>query len=211
MRFYADIFYFPWLRYRVNSPSGGYELYGIWETRLGPLRGILRYKRERKSINSDVQENYYAILPQLKEYCKLRIIWPVSEKLQLQTRLETSRFKPGDESNSYGYFFCQDVSWFTISDKLELSGRMAWFHAEEYETRIYAYERDISFAGFSQMHYGKGWRLMFLVKWQLSAQLRIGAKIAQSRYPDKTSIGTGLNEIQGNRRTEIKFQIMADF
>jgi hypothetical protein len=45
------------------------------------------------------------------------------------------------------------------------------------------------------------------VKYRVNRKLDFWFRIANSFYPERNAIGSGLNEIQGKNKTELKFQL----
>jgi hypothetical protein len=61
------------------------------------------------------------------------------------------------------------------------------------------------------MHYGRGWRLAGMIKYELSSGIDAWIRLAQSIYPGEESIGSGLNAIELPHRTELKMQLKISF
>lgn len=92
------------------------------------------------------------------------------------------------------------------------------FETEGYDTRVYLYEPDLPYSFSLPAYYGKGIHyninlykdISRLIPYRarhfhLSAALNLG----QTFYPGITVIGSGLDQISGNRRTVIKAQLLA--
>jgi hypothetical protein len=52
----------------------------------------------------------------------------------------------------------------------------------------------------------KGCRTYLLLRWKPCKWLSVWGRAAYNVYPEKNTIGTGLMELPGNRRTEFKLQ-----
>lgn len=82
-----------------------------------------------------------------------------------------------------------------------------YFNIDDYYSAIYAYERGMSYSmGYSQF-YGEGIRLSLLMCSSLSRQLSAALKLGTTKYFDRNTIGTGMEQIQSSSRTDIDFQI----
>jgi hypothetical protein len=96
----------------------------------------------------------------------------------------------------------------------------AIFETNDYDTRIYAYEPDLLYNFSLPSFYGRGLHYYINMHGNLS-RLVPGAgkrfrltgwiKWSQTFYPGVTSIGTGLDEIPGNRKSEIKAQVLVQW
>jgi hypothetical protein len=205
---YCDVFSFPWLRYRVNTPSDGYDLFGEWGKAFGKIQIYFRYKHEKKPLNHCVEDHVYNVLSLVKEQYRVSSIVPLGDAIALQNRFEISRGGFREDTIHMGFFISQDLILRSLHLPFDFSLRVAYFKSEDYNTRIYAYERDLLYAAGSQMYYGKGWRYMLLMKWQPAEKVSIWIKIGQTIYPGENTIGSGLSEIQKNHRTEVKAQMI---
>jgi hypothetical protein len=206
--FYADIFSFPWLRYRVNVPSQGYEISSAWDSNIGPLQFFFRYKREEKPVNRDTGDQVYEIVSHLREQYKLRIRWPLYGKLSLQGRFELTKSAIQGDTNRYGYLICGDIQYAPGNGHFRLSGRAAWFHAGDFDARLYTWEGDILYASGTQMFYGEGWRFMILGRYDINKRISIWCKLSRTWFPGEDKIGSGLNTIAGDHRSEVKLQVI---
>lgn len=60
-------------------------------------------------------------------------------------------------------------------------------------------------------YYGRGSRLVFVVKYTLNQHFDFWFRITNTYYADKQSLGTGLDAIDGNNRTDVKLQLRYKF
>jgi hypothetical protein len=105
----------------------------------------------------------------------------------------------------------QDVECNPFRVPLSLVARFAWFNTGSYDSRIYAYEQDLS-AGFSFAPlYMSGYRTYFLIRYDIGRNLSCRLRISQINYAGKESISSGPNKLEGSARSEIKLQITARF
>ena len=208
---YGDVFSFPWLRFGTNVPSEGYEVKADGITKLGPLEMSLHYKREEKPANYGKEGKITEIRDRIKEQYKLRLVWTPGNGISLQTRVECIESGFKGDTLVRGFFAGQDLVLQPVKMPFQLSTRIAWFSAKEWDARLYVYEKDLLYTGGSQMHYGCGWRYMGMIRWKMSDNFDLWLKVSQSIYPGKKETGSGLNRIERNHRTELKVQIKAEF
>jgi len=98
-----------------------------------------------------------------------------------------------------------------MSAALSANFRLAWFSTPSYDTRIYAYEDDVLYASGSGLYNGNGFRIYLNLKYRMTRQLYLWSKIALYYYPGQLTIGTGLDELSGNKKSEIKLQLRYQF
>ncbi|MBN2349230.1 MAG: helix-hairpin-helix domain-containing protein [Bacteroidales bacterium] len=205
---YYDLFEFPWLRYNLSSPSTGNDTY----LRLDytPSRKVMMYakfKLKNKQQNSD-NEMYLIETPVDKKQWSFRylISYPLLSSLTMKNSLEWKQVHfEGDISR--GFLFYHDLVFNPSQRPFSIRSRMAWFNTDNYDTRIYAYENDVLYNFSVPAYYYKGLKGYFLIKYSLTSWFDFWFRISHTWYANRNFIGSGLTEIQGSNKTEIKFQI----
>ena len=204
-----DLFRFPWLRYRVDSPSAGQE-YSVWLSRtLNPsTKCTLHIRHENKDRNHTADyRNLPAPVKHNKTSTRFQFHHQPSASINLTTRLETSRSGIQGESPRHGLFVSQDMGIHPVAKPWYAWIRFALFDTDHYESRIYAYEHDVwtsmSFPAFS----GKGIRFYLVVKTSMWNNIDTWFKWSVTDYYDRECIGTGWNAINSHTRHEIKYQV----
>ncbi|MBN2522811.1 MAG: helix-hairpin-helix domain-containing protein [Bacteroidales bacterium] len=211
LRVYGDVFSFPWLKYQVNIPSEGYDVFIEISRKIKRAELYFRYKREEKPKNFPNYEKLTDIRNLFIENYRFNASYHAGDNLRLQNRMELSRTSSDHEKTNYGLLCSQDLIYSLNAVPVEFSIRIAGFNVQEYDARIYSYERDVLYAYTSYMHYGKGWRFIAMAKWEASEFLTFWLRLSQSYYPGNEETGSGLNAINGSHRTEIKIQTVAKF
>jgi len=103
------------------------------------------------------------------------------------------------------------VEYHPLKIPVSFAFRIAWFNTGSYNSRIYAYEQDLS-SGFSFAPlYMSGYRTYLMIRYDINRYLSLRFRISQINYAGKESISTGLDELQGSARTELKLQLAAHF
>lgn len=203
---YADMFKFSWLKSRVNSPSGGVEY--LIQTDYYINRRInmyFRWKAETKMNNlpsgSDVIVD---VDRQKKDYFRYHISYSASRMLKLRSRIEFSTYNFNNEYES-GFLAYQDVNLILRTVPIGLYFRYAIFETT-YNTRFYEYENDILYSFSVPAYSGRGSRLYFMLKYEILDNIDLRLRYSHFYYRDDDSIGSGLNEITGNLKSEFKIQ-----
>ena len=206
---YIDFFSSEWLNYRSETPSSGKEI----EARLSYIpkqdhSAYLKFFYEEKVYNSPSEETIQRT--SLRERMKLRIHF--SKKLgdvTLKSRAEKSWTSLGEET-SEGFLIYQDAVLSIGEAPFRIYGRYAFFETDDYASRLYAYENDVLYAFSFPAYYYKGNRyyLMINYKWN---RMDFWLRFASTKYRNRDVILSGLNEINGNRVSKIKFQVRLRF
>lgn len=111
----------------------------------------------------------------------------------------------------HGYLVYQDVCYTPVNKPISFRLRFAIFDTDNYDSRIYAYENDVLYAFSVPALYSKGSRYYFLLKYRIINNIDIWFRIAQTFYSNKNTIGSGLDEIKGNTKTDVVFQLRWKF
>ena len=211
LNIFFDSWKFPWLKYGVNAPSTGHE----WtaEATYTPKRNIemiVRAKYETKQKNSSEEANIKEIINYNTSKYRYQLNITPNTEWKLKSRIEVSRYHRPD-STSWGFLVCEDIQYKPAKLPLTFTARIALFDTQDYNSRIYAYEQDVLYAFTVPMFYGRGTRLALVIKYDVTDNIDLWFRIANTYYADKTVLGSGLDEIQGPNRTEVKLQFRLKF
>lgn len=165
----------------------------------------LRYRDKEKNGSGD---NTYmrALLHERKTMLRFHITYPVGDVLILKNRVE---YHIGDEvsKDRYNcYLIYQDVLYNPEDKPFSIALRYALFDSPV--GAVYAYENDVLNAFAIGSFYHKGMRIYLLGKVKLRKKLDINAKIGCTVYSDVDEIGSGLELIKGNVKTDGKIQLV---
>lgn len=206
---YFDQFYFPWLKYRVNAPSSGSELLARINLRPDKKLAIYgQYRREGKAINSGEDANIVDVVTGIKQNYLANIDFLATRSIGFKSRLQFSTYKK-EGVFTKGFVLAQDVNF--AFWKLKFSSRIALFDTDNYDNRQYVYERDVLHSFSIPAYYGRGIRTYMMVQYNISRSLNLWLRYARTHYKDKETIGSGLEEIDGNQKTDVKFQVRYKF
>ncbi len=202
---YLDVFRFPWLKYRVYKPSEGSEwLLRADYTPSKTLSFFVQVREEVKERNSSLEGTLYRVLPGIRRQAWLSGEFNLSPSLTLKSRIQGSRFE-FDGVTTSGIAVIQDVSW--KIGKFSFSARYALFDTEDYDNRQYVYERDVWMATSLPAYDGIGIRNFVLLHFAASRHLDFWVRWSRTWYADRETIGSGGEQIAGNARNDVKFQL----
>lgn len=216
---YLDQYAFRWLRYNLSRPTTGRDARVVIEHEPRPwIDQMIQVRSETKEQNGssvwapqDTPRSPVQAEPVIRE-TRQSIRWnadiEVSDRLNTSTRIEGTRVWAENDTGStqYGWLLAQDVDW-QIHPRLGVFGRISVFETDGFAARVYAYERDVRYAFRVPALFGRGERSYVLVRLELGRGATLEAKYGVTRYSDRTVIGSGLDELQSNRRREIRTQI----
>lgn len=203
---YYDTYHFPWLRFRADAPSFGNDyLIRINYNPRGRTKIYFQFRNETKGVNASENElNNNLILPGTKKQYLANLEFAANNVLSFKSRIQASNFSLNGDFNA-GYAFIQDAV--LKKNNWVLSGRIALFDTDGGNNRQYAYEKDVLYAFSIPAYGGKGIRNYILIQYEASRKLEFWCRIARTTYYDRSTIGTGLETVDGNKDTDIKLQI----
>ncbi|NOT90949.1 hypothetical protein [Ferruginibacter sp.] len=210
---YADFYKFPWLKFRVDAPSAGtdYLLQLIYRPNK-QLEIYSRFRSESKPINFNPDQfSLSPVIAQPKQSWRTQFTYKPNQELALSSRLEALWFNKNSTESEQGLLTYFNVLYKPVLKSYSASIRLQYFETNSYNSRIYAYENDVLFSYSIPVFYDKGTRYYINANYDVNKKISIWAKYAQTVYKGKILIGTGLDEIKGNLKTEIKLQVMYKF
>ncbi len=164
----------------------------------------LRYKDKEKNGSGD---NTYMrpLVHDRKTTLRIHVTYPVGNDFILKNRVELSVNKDA-QKNGRCYLIYQDIIYNPENQLFSFAFRYALFDSPV--GAVYTYENDVLNAFAIGSFYHKGMRIYMLGKVKLRCGLSINAKIGYTIYSDVDEIGSGLEKIEGNVKTEGKIQII---
>jgi len=210
---YADFYRFPWLKYQVSAPSGGNDyLLQVDYSPDSKVAMFLRLRIEREPENERIDSLPLPVVGDvIRSGLRYHISWRINTKFEIQNRIEFTGVEAANGRYNNGIMIYQDAAYKPVRLPLVLHFRIAWFNTGSYESRIYAYEQDlISGFSFSPM-YDVGYRTYLMARYDIHDRASIRVRFAQTCYSNKTSFGTGLDEISSSSRSEVKLQLSLRF
>jgi hypothetical protein len=210
---YADVFKFSWLRYNIDKPSTGYEFSMRADLQVNTnFKVYLRYREKEKQENVSIDGSPSNSLGTYNlKRLRANAEFQPDENWRFRFRVEKSLYQKEGESASNGFLALTDVNYSTTNQFLSCWLRYVVFDTDDYDSRIYTYENDLLYNFYSPSFQEEGSRFYFLTALRINNHVRCWMKFAQTWYADKQEIGSGLQTIQGNTRTNLKIQLQIKF
>ena len=209
---YADMYKFPWLTSLTGFASQGIEGFIRADYNISRRWSMhIQARSETRGRNLSGYEGYLRrIEPHTRQSLRLHAQFSVSKEWDLRTRLEFSQFLVGDTKEN-GVMLYQDIIYRPTFAPLRVQMRLAIFQTDDFDTRIYAYENDVLYSFSVPAYYGRGMRWYINTSYEITPRLTLWARYAQTYFADRTVISSGLNEIQGRTRSEVRLQLRYEF
>ncbi|MDY0314822.1 MAG: hypothetical protein RBR32_07065, partial [Bacteroidales bacterium] len=208
---YFDSWKYPWLRFGVGAPSWGNEY--LVQVAHFPQRNLELYLRVKYKTKQKNDPEIITGIKPLVDYSssryRIQLNYTPNSAWKFKSRIELSRYYMN--TPSWGYLVYQDIDYKPENIALKFNFRIAVFETDTYDARLYAYEPDVLYGFSVPAYYGKGSRLVFVVKYTLNRHFDFWFRIANTYYADKQNLGSGLDAIEGNNRTDVKIQLRYKF
>lgn len=210
---YYDIFSFPWLKYETYAPTKGHDY--MAEIAFTPNRYIntyLRYRQKNKPTNipSTIPQIINGIQNINTQRLRFHIAYKLSKQLELRNRIEWNEYKT-EHKTDHGVYFYQDAIYKHQKLPLQIAFRYGIFDTDSYDSRIYAYENDILYAFSVPAVYYKGNRIYITLKYSINKNIDLWLRYGETYYYNKDVISSGLTQINGNVKSEVKAQLRIRF
>ncbi len=210
---YMDVFSFPWMKYGVDAPSNGHEL--LIQPSFKPNKKLEIYGRLRQQLrqkNARFQEGMVTPIENvMQRNYRLNMSYVVSDQFTVKSRIELAIIDRQNSPQERGLIVTQDIQFKPKNLPLEVSLRYALFDTDSYDTRIYTYESNALYAFTVPSYYYQGSRAYVLVRYSLTNHFDIWLRYGNFIYNNRSVIGSGAEQINGNRKSDVTVQIRMKF
>ncbi|MBL7736915.1 MAG: helix-hairpin-helix domain-containing protein [Chitinophagaceae bacterium] len=218
---YADFFSFPWLKYLVNAPGYGKQFHAQLHWRPNKkIEAYTQFRSRSKSKNylfPGYNPGYLSVF--IDEWpsrnWRSQILFRINRNISIKNRVELCWIeKPAGQSAETGSLMFTDISFKPANKYFSGNIRLQYFETGGYDSRLYAFENDLLFSQSIPSFFDSGIRYYLNLKYNFgitlfrSWQAMSGVKISQTLYRNKSTIGSGLDEISGSKKTELKLQLI---
>ena len=207
------IIYFPYYRYRVDKKKtiGIEERIQISYSPINSLSMLIKYSYKNKAQNYTSSQKTKFVLPYMRHRLHYQLSYSLNEQTVFKTMAEyirTSYYKR-EYSNGLMIGGSAKVGFTGFPFRASVSG--AWFRTDDYNSRIYMYEPGLLYAFSMNSFYGKGTRLAVNLRYDCNNWLMIQGKWGWTHYTDRNRISSGPEEIMGNNKADLQFQLRVKF
>lgn len=203
---FVDAYRFRWWKYLVDAPSAGFDY--LLQVRYTPNRQTAFYAvyhEEHKEKNLPGSKTTpKEVVGTTRRTVALNADYSPLRGLALRSRVQWGRFAYQGRSASRGFALVQDAT--LDFRRLSLSGRVALFGTDDYDSRQYVYERDVLYAFSFPAYFNRGVRHYLLAQYNLSRHLDLWVRWARTDYTNVDTVGSDLDQINKPHKSEVKVQ-----
>jgi hypothetical protein len=206
---YADLFTFPWMKYQVDAPTAGHEL--LIQPSYKPNKQLEIYARFRQQLRQknsrDSDGTVTPIEDVLQRNYRLNLSYAVSEFFTVKSRIEYVTINRPSNAPEDGLIITQDILFKPKNLPFDLSLRYALFDTDSYDTRIYTYENNALYVFAVPAYYYQGSRGYMLIRYSFLKRFDLWVRYGTFIYNNRKTIGSGAEEIQGSKKSDVTVQL----
>lgn len=201
---YIDYFYSPWYRYGISHSSEGMDgnLQVDWSPYESKWNLSVRYQIKRKERNEE---------PYLYNKVRTQVQYNPLASLNIRLLCRYTDVRDIYGRHTQGYMVGSTSKWTEKKDRIRLSFSCVYFDSKDYKAPMSFYEPSLLYA-FSFINlYGNGMRTSLNGRWNITENWMFMVKYGLTAYFDRDEISSGLQRIEGNKKSDIYFQLRCKF
>lgn len=195
---YTDFAYFAWPRYGASQSSYACDnvVSASWKTGDWHFSGRYRlHLRQKNGTSSSVLEW------QTEHRTRMAAEW-TDGTWTSKSQIDVASASSPSSSASNGYMITENIGY--SDDKWSIYAGGKYFHTDNYDSRLYAYERAIPHTFSYPAYYGHGIRYSLVADWKPTASLQFTAKAGVTDYFDRSTIGSSYQQINASSACDIE-------
>ncbi len=213
---YVDRYSFPYPSSTLKTPANGSDyLLSVYYQAARHHEISFRLRNKLSPVSTaqcdEFGRDYDRVSMRNQKYYRVTNKVEYSREAQLMTKVGWMSVQyPGQGAAESGFFLSQALAYW-ISPSFNLQTQCTIFDTDSYDARIYDFENDLPGSYASPALFGKGIRWYVMLKYDLLAKTYLAIRYsATAKYGEKC-LGSGLDEIEGNRQSTISSQIAIQF
>jgi hypothetical protein len=210
---YYDLFQNLNIQFKTYAPSRGFDLWT--ELQYKPSRSFYayyRFRKELKQVNSPSGTMANHTTNQTQRH-RIHSTFKLSKSIELRNRIETSSLK-SNQPTTEGSMIYQDFIFKPRNKSYQWSTRIAISNIDDYANRIYTFEKSPLYDYPMFNHSYTGIRFYVLYKYTTKRKTNLWFKYGYiqhhtpvQNFNEQYAIGSGLNEVAGNKKHTFTLQL----
>lgn len=212
---YADYAHFPYMRYQVSSPSDAFDtmIQGEFNRKAWTFKA--RYRLHLKQKDYTDNDDNTILINRLDHKVRLSAEYSKggwTSQTQVDCSLIDIKYPDNADENgkTKGIMIGESIGWkrdLGNGGKLDIYISGKYFNSEDYNSRLYGYEKGMLYSYGSASYYGEGIRYAIAGKWYLNSKVMLSSKVGVTNYFDRSTIGSDLQQINASSQTDIELQL----
>lgn len=207
-----DSYKFPWLRYNIDTPSSGEELTSrITFTPISSLTlyADYRYKKYATNYKNVEKEKHtgYGNYNKIKLYCGYK----PNDKFSMNTYLNINYATTEQHEKSKGFALTQSFSYKAKRIPVQASAVYSIFQTDDYNSRIYIASKNLPYTFYFPAMFGRGIHFAGVLRYDYKKLMTIALRYSITQFENVEKIGSGAEEINGDKRDDLSFMLVFKF
>ncbi len=208
---YIDQWKHKHFRFGIDAPSNGNEWLARMELNERKAWGVnFQIRQERKLVSATNIQNIRTTTPRRRTNYRIHYQKFVNSNSEYRIRGEFSSYKTIDESE-YGFLFYGEYIWNSSRFPLKLASRLTYFNVQDFDARIYAFERDLRYIYRNPFFNGEGIRWYWITKWRINRNWSFETKNSLQYLFSKDDVSNSNSSTGSQWRNDISLQIHYQF
>jgi hypothetical protein len=206
---FGDIFYFPWKKYRL-SKAGTMGFDAQTQLTYEPsyqLEMWIKYRYRNKYRDKADATLGTLTLPYIQHKAYYTLKWTPSKVWNAQLKVNYAQVHSQGYIPSQGGMISLSADYHPTTLPFQFNLSVATFRTDDYDTRQSVYEKSVLYAFSSPSFYGRGYRVAWVGRWDINTHWTVQAKLGETHYFDRTTIGTSLDLIQGRDKADLNILV----
>jgi hypothetical protein len=199
MMFYTDFAYFPQARYQAAAGSHCWDNMLTVNYARGPWTLAARYRLKLQQRNDSTRTS---LVYKAEHRGRLSAEY-TRGPFWLKTQADAAFCS--FEGTSFGWMVAQSGG--VSCRRLKAYATLGYFHTDDYNSRVYTYERGILYNFSFPSFYGEGIRYALCLSASPLPSLMLVAKAGTTDYFDRNHISSGLQQIDRSAMTDLEIQV----
>lgn len=201
---YTDVAYFPFKKYNTSESSYSFDnMINILYTSNSFSLGLRHRYRDR-------EKNIPGGGPQVHCYDNTTRVDCGFTNGRNSIKLQWNGHVNQHEDRSFGWM-ASCYGGVAIIDRLSVNGLFGYFSTDNYNSRIYIYERGPLYSFSFPSFYGKGMRFSLLSRYDISKNFMIIMHYGITKYFDRDEISSGLRRVGASYLSDLNVQLRVKF
>ena len=199
LMFYTDYAWFAWPKYRISESSGSWDnmVQLSWQKELWSWAFRYRIRARKRDVAGKRGTTSYTEQRMRSTVTYSNNRW----NLQTQADVALCQFT----HNSFGVMLTENAGY--SCQRFRVNVTAGYFHTDDYNSRLYTYERSVLYNFSFPSFYGHGMRLALNMRADFTSHLMLIGKLGMTKYFDRKVIGSGLQRINGSSMTDLEVQL----
>jgi hypothetical protein len=202
---FVDGFYFPWKKYRL-SKAATKGLDALMQFTYQPRNELemwikFRYRNKYRDKTDATQGTLTLPFIQQKAYYTCQ--WMPTAVWKTKLKVNYSQVHYQHEAAAQGYLIGVEADYQPSTLPFQADLSLAWFQTDDYDTRQSVFEKSVLYAFSAPSFFGKGLRAACVLKWNVNDHWTLQGKLGWTHYLDRSTIGSGLDLIDGSSKTDL--------